>query len=70
MTEKVWTMLSPKFGKDAKQTTVIIRVLHGLKLAGVALRSHLASCMESLGCEAYLDLWSKPEMRPEDWVQY
>ena len=63
VTEKVWTTLGPKFSKDAKKTAVIIRALHVLKSAGAAFRSHLARCMESLGCQsckADLDLWLKP----------
>ena len=59
MTEKVWTILCPEFGKDASKTAVIIRASYGLKLAGAALRIHFTRCMESTGCEsceANLDL--------------
>ena len=31
VTEKVWITLGPAFGKDARKTAVIVRVLHGLK---------------------------------------
>ena len=71
--EKVWTTLGSEYGKNARKTTVIVRDLHGLKSAGAAFRSHLAKCTECLGYESYktdLDLWLKPEIRPEDGVQY
>ena len=69
VTEKVWTNLGPEFGKDVRKTAVIIRALYDLKPTGAAFRSHLGKCMESLGyesCKADLDLWLKPDSRPED----
>ena len=71
--EKVWTTLCPDFGKDAGKTAVIVRALCGLKSAGAAFRIHLAKCMDSLGyksCKTDPDLWLKPEIKPEDGVQY
>ena len=59
MTEKMWTTLGPKFGKDARKTAVIVRALNGLKLVGASFRSHLGKCIESMGyqsCKAYPDL--------------
>ena len=73
VTEKVWTTLHPEFGKDAGKTAVIVRDLYGLKLAGAAVRSHLARSIESLGYQsdkADPDLWFKPEIGPEDGVKY
>ena len=73
VTEKVWTNLGQEFGKDARRTAVIVRALYGLKSTGAVFRSHLAKCMESLvylSCKADLDIWLKPEIRPEDGVQY
>ena len=73
VTEKMWTTLGPEFGKDTRKTAVIVRALYGLKSAGAAFRSHLARCMESLdyqSCKADPDLWLKPEIRPENGVQY
>ena len=73
VTKRVWTTLGPEFGKDARKTTVIIGALCGLKSAGAAFRSHLATCIESLGyesCKAGPDLWLKTEIRPEDGVKY
>ena len=48
MTEKVWTRLSPEFGKDVRITAVIVRALYDLQSAGSAFRSHLAQHIESL----------------------
>ena len=65
--------MGPELGKDAKKTAVICRDFYGLKSAGAAFRSNLANFMESLvyqSCEADPDLWLKPEIRPEDGVQY
>ena len=73
VTEKVWTTLGPEFGKDARKTALIVRVLYGLKSAGAAFRSHLARSMESLGhqsCKADPNLWLKPEIRQDDGVKY
>ena len=64
-------MLGPEF--DVRKAAVINRALYGLKLAGMTFQSHLARCMESLGyqsCKTDLDLWLKPEIRPEDGVKY
>ena len=33
VTEKVWTTLGPEFGKDARETAVIVRALYGLKVS-------------------------------------
>ena len=69
LTEMVWTMVGPEFGKDDGKSAVIIIALYDLKSAGAALKSHLAKCMESLGyqsCKAY----PKQEIRPEDRVKY
>ena len=36
VTEKVWTILGPEFGRDAGRSAVIVRAIYGLKLAGAA----------------------------------
>ena len=67
VTEKVWTTLGPEFGKDAGKTAMVIRALYDLKSAGAAFKSHLAKCMESLGCQsckADPNLWINPKIRP------
>ena len=60
--------MGPEFSKGARKTAVIVIALYGLKSAGVAFRSHLAKCMESLRSD--LDSWLKPEVRPEDGIEY
>ena len=73
VTEKLLTNSCPDFGKDAGKTAVIVSALYGSKSAGAAFTSHLAQCIESLAyqpCKADLDLRLKPEIRPEDGVQY
>ena len=42
VTERVWTTLGLEFGKDVRETAVIVRALYGVKSAGAAFRSHLA----------------------------
>jgi len=49
ITEKVWTVLGPKFGIDAGKTVVIVCALYGLKSAGAAFCVHLASFMRQMG---------------------
>ena len=73
VTEKVWTMLHPEFGEDARKTAVIVRALYGVKSGGEAFRSYLAKCMQSLGyqsCKADPDLWLTSEVKPEDGVKH
>jgi hypothetical protein len=73
LTEKVWTVLGPEFGKDAGKRAVIMRALYGLKSTGAAFRNHLASCMDHLGwkpCLADRDLWMKEDTLPDDGVKY
>ena len=43
--EKIWTVLGPEFGNDCGKTAIIVRALYGLKSAGAAFCSHLASFM-------------------------
>ena len=49
ITEKVWTILGPKFGANQGKKALIFRALYGLKSAGADLRSHLCICMKLLG---------------------
>ena len=70
--ENVWSTLVPEFDNDASKTAVIVRVLYGLKSVG-AFRSNTARHIESIGygsCKADQDLWLKPEIKPEDEVQF
>jgi hypothetical protein len=73
ITEKVWTMLGPKFVYDAGERALIVRALYGLKSDGAAFRNHLADCMKHLGwhpCRADRDLWMKAETRPDEGFLY
>ncbi len=73
VTEKVWTVLGPKFGNDAGKTAIIVRTLYGLKSAGAAFHTHLASFMRQMGytsCKANPDLWFKDKTRPDDNFKY
>jgi hypothetical protein len=73
LTEKVWTVLGPEFGDDARKRALILRALYGLKSAGADFRNHLAECMKHLGwnpCRADRDLLMKAEARPDDGVLY
>jgi hypothetical protein len=50
-----------------------VRTLYGLKSAGAAFHTHLASFMHQMGytsCKAEPDLWYKAKTRPQDNVRY
>ena len=73
ITEKVWTVLGSEFGSDSGKSAIILRALYGLKRAGAAFRTHLASFMQQMGyttCKADPDLWYKAETRPTDNFRY
>ncbi len=40
--KKIWTLLSPEFGRDKDQNAIVVWVLYGFKSGGVAFQSHLA----------------------------
>ena len=65
--------MGPEFCKDIRKTAVTVRALNGLKSARAAFKCHLARCTESMEYKPYkadTDLWLKPEIKPEDGVQY
>ena len=73
ITEKVWTILGPKFGADQGKKALIVRALYGLKCDGAAFRTHLFICMKGLGytpCIANPELWYKAEVKPDDGFEY
>jgi hypothetical protein len=73
ITEKVWTVLGPEFSIDASKSAIIVCALYGLKSAGAAFCTHLASFMRQMGytsCKADPDLWYKAETRPADSFRY
>jgi hypothetical protein len=58
--EKVYTIAGKEFGSHAGEQDVIVRALYGLKSAGAAWRTHLASSLTSLNyksCLADPDIW-------------
>jgi hypothetical protein len=64
--EKLWTVLGPEFGHDAGKSAIIVCAFYGLKSAGVAFQTHLASFMCQMGytsCKVDPDLW--PKTRPD-----
>ena len=68
VTKKVWTVLGLKFGSDAGKSAVIVCTLYGLKSAGAAVCTHLASFMRQMGytsCKADPEIWYKAETRPD-----
>jgi hypothetical protein len=73
ITKKVWTVLGPEFSIDASKSAIIERALYGLKSAGAAFCTHLASFMCQMSytsCKADPDLWYKAETRPVDNFRY
>jgi hypothetical protein len=73
ITKKVWTVLGPEFGIDARKSAIIVHALYGLQSAGAAFCAHLASFMRQMGytsCKADPDLWFKAETRPADNFRY
>ena len=73
ITEKVWMVLGSEFGSDSGKSAIILRALYGLKHAGAAFCTHLASFMQQMGyttCKADPDLWYKAETRPTDNFRY
>ena len=73
ITEKVWSILGPKFGADAGLKAIIVCALYGFKYAGADFLSHLCICMRDLGYEPCLDdpgLWYKEEVRPDNGHEY
>ena len=67
VTENVWTILGPEFGKDAWRTAMIVGAMYEMKSVGTTLRSHL-----SKQCNIYAirlidpNLWMSPEIYPDN----
>ena len=71
--EKIWTTLGKEFSEDAGKKALVVRALYGLKSAGAAFCSHLASCMHELdykSCPADPDLWMKEQTRSDGSIYY
>ena len=61
------------FWDDAGKSAIIVRGVYVLKRMGALFKVHLTQCMQELGyesCDANLDLWMKPEFRPEHKLDY
>ena len=72
LTEKVWTILGPKFSSDARKIAVVVRALYHLKIAKMNFRSNLSRCMKSkryLPCWADPNLWIRPKNQPNGRFQ-
>ena len=70
--EKVLSMLGHGFVNDVHKVVGILKALYGLISAGAAFRSHLASCMESMGylpCQTDPDLWMRHKTHPDNMVK-
>ena len=73
VTEKIWTVPGPDFGKDSVRKAIVVREIYGLKIAGYAFLNHLDDCMHHLvflPCLYKIDLWMKPMVRPDDGFNY
>jgi hypothetical protein len=73
ITVKKWTVFGPEFGDDTGNSALIVRVLYGLKSAGVAFRNHFSECMNNLGWKPFhadRDLWMKAETPSDDGILY
>ena len=54
-TEKIWVVLVPEFGFDARKHAIIVHALYNLKSVGASFCNHLANCMTHLGFKEPLD---------------
>jgi len=71
--EKVYAIAGKEFGSKAGQLVIIVRALYGLKSAGAAWRSHLASSLIALGyqsCLADPDIWMRPAVKNDNSEYY
>ena len=66
--EKVWTVLGPEFGPDAGKSAIIVRALYGVKSAGAAFCTHLASFMRQMGVKQTSTYGLMP--RPDPMTMY
>ena len=69
----IWIILGDEFGPDQGRTSIIIRMLCGLKSGGAAFVGYLGGCMSSLNykpCLADPDLWLKTKVRENCFDYY
>ena len=73
VSEKIWTVCGPEFGKDEGRKAIVVRALYGLRAAGHDYRSFLSEYMLNLGwksCQADPDVYYMPMTRPDDGFEY
>jgi hypothetical protein len=73
ITKKVRTVLGPEFSSDTSKSAIIVHALYGLKSAGAAFCTQLASFMCQMSYTTFKadpDLWYKAETRPADNFRY
>ncbi len=71
--EKVYAIAGKEFGSKAGEIVIIVRALYGLKSAGAAWRSHLASSLHAIGyksCLADPDIWLREVVRDDNTRYY
>jgi hypothetical protein len=71
--EKVYAIAGKEFGSKAGEIVIIVRALYGLKSAGAAWRSHLASSLHAIGyksCLADPDIWVREAVRDDNTRYY
>jgi hypothetical protein len=71
--EKVYAIAGKEFGSKAGEIVIIVRALYGLKSAGAAWRSHLASSLHAIGyksCLADPDIWLREAVRDDNTRYY
>ena len=71
--EKIWKVLGPEFGEDARRKSIVARAPYGLNSAGSAYWDNLVYCLHHLvfiPCTADLDIWMEPMVSPEDGFNY
>jgi hypothetical protein len=71
--EKVYAIAGREFGSKAGEVVIIVRALYGLKSAGAAWRSHLASNLQAIGytsCLADPDIWLRKAVRDNNTWYY
>ena len=73
VSEKIWTVCGPEFGKDEGRKAIVVRALYGLRAAGHDYRTFLSEYMQNLGwksCLADPDVYYMPMTRPDDGFEY
>ncbi|CAJ1969005.1 unnamed protein product [Cylindrotheca closterium] len=73
VSEKIWTVCGPEFGKDKGRKAFVVRALYGLRAARHDYRTFLSEYMQNLGwkpCLADPNVYYMPMTRPDDGFEY